>query len=104
MYICLTDSFLSIVRDRTNRKNLLIRARFAEDIERTIATARVRQTPLADYPHRASVDALTVARTIADKIQSIDYDNFKDNADAAHSAVYLSIWQLLRWAQETRRT
>ena len=103
MYIFLKDSFLSIVRDRTNKKNLFLRARFDGDIECIFPSAKSTHTPLVDYAYRASVDASTVAMTISERIRKIDYDNFKDSVSAERGSVYFTVWQILRQAQAMRR-
>ncbi|OGH59743.1 MAG: hypothetical protein A3G34_07985 [Candidatus Lindowbacteria bacterium RIFCSPLOWO2_12_FULL_62_27] len=94
------DSFLSIVRDESNKKNLLVRSRFPRDIGRIFPTARVRQTPKFDYPFRASIDEDVVADGIARRIRAIDYGNFKASiVDGKRAAVYHAVWDIMRRAQ-----
>ncbi len=100
MWIYLSNSFLSLVRDRNNRGKLLVRSRFVDDIKNIFPSAHVIHSPENDYAHRSSIDASTVSRAIAKRIESIGYDNFKDSvADPARSAVYHSVWSTMVWAQ-----
>ena len=49
MWIFLKDAFLSVVANRDDPNCLLVRGRFAGDIERTFPEADVVETPHADY-------------------------------------------------------
>ncbi len=94
------DAFLSIVRDRNDVKKLLVRSRIAGDIEKVFGSAKISHTPRADYPFRASIDAGTVARTIAARIEAIEYDNFKNSiSESERCSVYSTVWQMMRRAQ-----
>ncbi len=104
MWIYTTESFLSLVRDETNKKNLLVRNRF-NDIEKVFPSARVKHTPdAADYAYRTSLPASVVAKTIARQIETIDYPNFKSSiADEKRAAVYHTVWEIMRRAQAVWR-
>lgn len=94
MWIFLNNSFLSLVEDRTNPKNLLVRARVRGDIERVFPGAKAIHTPVrADYAWRASIDRTTAAVTIKSQVDKIDYTNFKDSVveDDRHDA-YVAVW------------
>lgn len=95
MWIFLNDAALSIVADRNNSANLLVRARVPGDIEAVFPEAQVTKTPDADYRYRAFVGRGEVADAIANRVAAIDYDNFKDSAsavDGARGHAYHPVW------------
>lgn len=96
MWICLNDSFLSIVSKGCEPDELLVRARRDGDIEAVFPDAKVTVEPGHDYRCRARIKRTEVARVIADRITGIDYGNFKDSVrdDELH-AVYSSAWSVL---------
>jgi hypothetical protein len=72
MWIFLNNAFLSIVSDKDNSDNLLVRARYHGDIRRIFPRAKVAITPEADYRYRARVPRTLVAEKIASQIAGID--------------------------------
>jgi hypothetical protein len=80
MWVFMTDSFLSIVADKTSPNHLLVRARLPRDIIRVFPEAKVVKTDYADYMYRASIAVETVALAMVDEVRSINYANFKDKA------------------------
>jgi hypothetical protein len=99
MWIFLNDAFLSIVRDKDNPSNLLVRARHHGDIRRVFPELKVVITPEADYRYRALVPRTLVAEKIASQIAEIDYTNFKDSVtDESRHFVYFQVWrQMFIW-------
>jgi hypothetical protein len=99
MWVFLNSAFLSIVEDQRapKRDKLLVRARFAGDIERAFPKAKVASTPDADYPYRASVPRAEVAKRLAAEVERIDYPSFKDSlpdayAHGARESAYYRVW------------
>jgi len=93
MWIYMNDSFLSIVRHRDQPQYLMVRARRKGDIEAVFPAASVDRTPVADYRYRAVIHEQDVSRVIASRINSIEYDNFKDSVkDPARVNVYHQLW------------
>lgn len=99
MWVYLTDALLSIVAHRDRPGHLLVRARFAGDIERIFPSAEVTETPDADYRFRATIPRADVAKAVADAAMAINYPNFKatlrggttaerERAEAYHDAHY----------------
>jgi hypothetical protein len=99
MWIFLNNAFLSIVSDKDNSDNLLVRARYHGDIRRIFPRAKVVITPEADYRYRARVPRTLVAEKIASQIAGIDYTNFKASVtDQSRQIVYLQVWrQMFIW-------
>ena len=76
----LSNSFLSLVAKGCDRDHLLVRARRPGDIEELFPTAKVSRSPRDDYLYRAVIlRAADIAVALANELQNIDYDNFKDS-------------------------
>ena len=104
MWIALSDGFLSIVKDAKNRKRLLVRARRAGDIESVFPGAKVTFTPNSDYAYRARIARRTVSKALADRIERIDYPNFKDSvSDIELHNAYLTFWGVMWNLQEREK-
>jgi hypothetical protein len=99
MWIFLNSAFLSIVSDKDNPGNLLVRARHRGDIRHVFPRVKVVITPEADYRCRARVPRALVAEKIASQIAAIDYTNFKDSVtNESRHLVYLQVWrQMFIW-------
>lgn len=96
MWICLSDSFLSIVDKDCAPDELLVRARRDGDIERVFPDAVVTVSFDTDYRCRARVKRAAVADALAQRALGINYDNFKGSTrdNALHSA-YMGVWSSL---------
>lgn len=92
MWIFLNDAALSIVAWRFNRNWLLVRARVRGDIEAVFPLAKVKETPDADYAYRALIPRHRVGAVIAQRLEEIDYDNFKDSCPPARHRAYMGLW------------
>lgn len=100
MWICLSDSFLSIVAHRTDAGALLVRARRAGDLERVFPGCTVQRTPTADYLYRTTLPRDQVAAAIARNLLRIDYDNFKDSVpDHRLHDAYSLFWTAMNRVQ-----
>jgi hypothetical protein len=53
MWVVLNNFFLSIVQNRNNENQLLVRARVNADIEKTFSNADVFEDLNADYKYRS---------------------------------------------------
>ena len=101
MWICLNDAFLSIVEFPKNRRLLMVRARKREDLLAAFPGIQVQHTPERDYAFRIVVSRKTVANMLANRVELLDYENFKDSvADDERHDAYLDIWQtMMQWGQ-----
>ena len=96
MWICTNKSFLSIVADRANKENLLVRARISGHIENVFPDAKVFTMEDADYKYRAWVSRSEVQSAMTDQISAINYDNFKDSVSNQQLYdAYLKIWSVM---------
>jgi hypothetical protein len=97
MWLCTSLGFLSIVADRNNNNNLLVRARVTGHIESLFPLATVTVTQAADYRFRASLPRDLVAAAIANAVEGVTYDNFKDSvSDPELHDAYLEVWMTMR--------
>jgi hypothetical protein len=97
MWIFMSGAMVSIVADRNNANNLLVRARAEGHIEKLFPKAKVFQVDGSDYLFRALVPRKTVSSVIAKEICSIEYDNFKNSVrdEALHNS-YLDVWGVMQ--------
>lgn len=106
MWIFMNDAALSIVANRNNDDELLVRARIEGDIDRVFPEARIDFTPEFDYAYRAMLPRRMVAEGIANNLALIPYDNFKDSIDPndhdRHTA-YMNIWFVMRDYQQDKQ-
>ena len=102
MWIVLNKSFLSIVKNRNNGNQLLVRARINGDIEKVFPDADVFEDIDADYKFRSYIDREVVANAIGKELLNINYDNFKSSVskdDVIRSNAYMKVWMALNKIQ-----
>ena len=105
MWIFLNNAFYSIVDPSNGESNkLLVRARFAGDINLNFPNAVEIFTPNRDYAYRAEIDRAEVITVITNRIDNINYNNFKDTVeeDWRHDA-YLNVWSVMHDEQLNRK-
>ncbi|MFN2317393.1 MAG: hypothetical protein ABR551_11870 [Gemmatimonadales bacterium] len=100
MWICLNDSFLSIVAHRDEPDSLLVRARLEGHLEAIFPGVDVARTPDADFAFRAVVPREVVAEAIRRRVADIAYPNFKASvhSQALHDA-YMAFWTVMHSLQ-----
>lgn len=103
MWICLSESFLSIVTAPKQPKLLLVRARVKGDIERVFPDAKVTRTPERDYLFRSFIPRTVVGEAIGKLAASVSCDNFKNSVpdDDRHDA-YASCWSAMNRLQQIK--
>jgi hypothetical protein len=103
MWIQLNNAFLSIVENRGNKAELLVRARIKGDIEKIFPEENVCEDKNADYKYRVFIPKDKVADIILKKINEINYDNFKNSIpkqDHERYRSYSNVWVELRKLQK----
>ena len=98
MWIVLNKSFLSIVKNRNNDEELLVRSRVSGDIEKVFQNANVFEDLKADYRYRSYIRRSDVAKTISEELLNINYDNFKNSVskdDKDRLNAYMNVWSSL---------
>jgi len=103
MWVVLNKSFLSIVENRNNKNELLVRSRVKGDIEKIFLNADVFEDNNADYKYRSFISRKVVATTISEELINIDYDNFKSSVpkeDKTRLNAYMNVWTALHRMQK----
>ena len=101
MWIQFNNAFLSIVENRDNKLELLVRARIKGDIEKIFPEADVFEDESADYRYRAFISKAKVAERMMLKMKEINYDNFKNSVkEIERKSVNNNVWIELRKLQK----
>lgn len=103
MWIVLNKSFLSIVKNRNDENQLLVRARVKGDIEKVFENADVFEDENADYKYRSYIARKNVADKISDELLKINYDNFKNSVskdEYNRVNAYMNVWSALNKLQK----
>ena len=101
MWIQFNNSFLSIVENRNNKLELLVRARIKGDIVKIFPEADVFEDDSADYKYRALIPKAKVAVRMMLKMTEINYDNFKNSVkDIERKSAYSNVWAELKKLQK----
>jgi len=103
MWIVMNDSYISAVQDRTNKMNLVVRARVREDLENAFPSLKqdIIESTDSDYRFRLFMTKQFLCGVMNTKIMNIDYDNFKNSVKQnwRHDA-YLAIWSIMYKVQQ----
>ncbi len=101
MWIQFNNAFLSIVENRDNKLELLVRARIKGDIEEIFPEADVFEDESADYRYRAFISKAKVAERMTLKMKEINYGNFKNSVkETNRKNAYGNVWMELRKLQK----
>ena len=85
MWVFLNNSFLSIVENRNNKEELLVRSRIKGDIEKVFSDSDVFEIENSDYKYRSY-------------IRKTDVSIPSDQSERHNS--YLNVWTELRKLQK----
>lgn len=100
----MNNSFLSLVEEEGYPDYLSVRARVDGDLQRAFGrNIKVYEDEGTDYKYRTFLKKEYVAKIIANKIQNINYDNFKDSVpkeDIPRYNAYMKIWSAMWNLQE----
>jgi hypothetical protein len=104
MWLFLSDGFVSIVQDRDNKNNLLVRARVKSHLQALFPDSLIVQTPDADYRFRTVVSKKVVRKFVSDQVSAITYGNFKDTVvDPDYHSACLQVWSAMHDLQVQRQ-
>ena len=104
MWVFLTDAMFSIVENRNDPTELMVRARLPGDLERHFPEAEVLELDNADYRFRVFVPRQVVEERILEQVKAIDYPDFKSQGhDRDHKLSYMQVWSAMNRAQEEAR-
>lgn len=100
MWFCLNNAFLSVVENKDNPEELMVRARKQRHLENVFPDKKdqIYSVPHSDYAVRIKISREEFANLIKEKILNINYTNFKDSVvdDGLHD-FYLDVWQSGLW-------
>lgn len=101
MWLSLNNAFLSIVKDADREGHLLVRARVRKHLQRVFPGAPILTLKDRDYRFRVSVPREMVARMLVEKVEDLEYTNFKDSVkDEDLSRMYHLWWSDHRRLQD----
>ena len=83
MWICRNDAFLSAVKDVHTPNGLMVRARRKEHLEDAFPDRidEIYSVPVSDYAWRIRISKFDFTKMLAEYVDDIEYDNFKDSVD-----------------------
>lgn len=100
MWIASKNGFFSIVQNRDNHEEVLVRSRVKKDLEEIFSENRIVHTPNGDYHWRVYATKKEIGELLLRQISELDYPNFKgaiaktpnqaDKLDAYHQ-----IWSVM---------
>lgn len=91
MWICTTKGLVSIVQSKVMPEVLVVRARAKKTLAALFPNYKdYIRTMGSDYPYRIFVTRELVAKTIAEEVLAINYDNFKSAVSSLGDKKYLS--------------
>ncbi len=105
MWLLCNDGLVSVVSDLHNPDRLLVRARRKEDLLNVCGIGtEVIENAGTDYRFRTFVDRKAFAGQVAERIEAINYPNFKASVvNADLHELYMRVWQLHYEYQEQGR-
>lgn len=99
MWIFTNFAFISIVKDRTDPTQVVVRARVRDDLEKMFGSEHnVIESSDSDYRFRMFLDHEFVTKTVAERVEEIDYDNFKNSIslnDRDRYKNYTGVWSVM---------
>jgi len=111
MWIFTNRGFLSIVENRDNPDELLVRARYKGDIEAHFGGHHeVTESSDADYRFRIFLPREAVSAQIHSFVNGIDYPNFKDSChfnsgditvDGVKNRSLFRVWDTMKCSQNS---
>lgn len=95
MWICFNDGFVSVVKDKLNINELVIRARRKDILETLLPGKEITTLTVSDYKYRTYCSKEEFSKLLVDRVSDIEYTNFKDSTtDPDLHDLYGDMWQL----------
>lgn len=93
MWICFNDGFVSVVKDKLNIDELVVRSRRKEILEQLFPDNKITTLTVSDYKYRTYCSKENWSKIMVDRIQDIEYTNFKDSTtDKDLHNLYADMW------------
>jgi hypothetical protein len=102
MWLFAKEGFLSIVENRNNKDQFLVRARIKGDIEKYFPDSKVIEGGGTDYLYRAFIPKSEVLAVVSKMVCDIDYDNYKANISDSRRRhnFYVRVWTVMQSMQD----
>lgn len=106
MWIFTETGFVSAVQHRDDPNLLVVRARDRLSLEplADFATTEITTNPNADYPYRTIVAKDVFAAWTTDKVEEIEYPNFKNQVAVVRGKTFASnlgrVWSVMLDAED----
>lgn len=103
MWIVMNDAFLSIIENEKNENQYVVRARKRQDLVNVFPehSSNVIETLDSDYRYRLFLERTYVSDVIFNRINSIDYPNFKNSVkETWRKIAYTKIWRIMHNEQD----
>ena len=103
MWVMLNDAMFSIVENREDKTQVVVRARRGGDLEKVFTSYKdkVIESDDSDYRFRIFADRNYVAEKMSEQVGRIDYDNFKNSvSDKLLKKAYNKCWSALYEVQQ----
>ena len=105
MWFCFNDGFVSVVEDTRGISELVVRARRKEILEKIFPEKEIVELTVSDYKYRAYCTKDEWSKIVVDRIQNIDYSNFKNSVkDNELHQMYNNFWFIHYNYQEKMNT
>ena len=94
MWICLNNSYVSIVENDDNKNLVWVRSRQYDhlinfiDNEDGVNIKNIVETPRRDYRYRIGIDKFTLSKILAKSVHKINYTNFKNSVPLDNNDLY----------------
>lgn len=94
MWICLNNSFVSIVEDFRDESLVTVRGRRLDDVKNFVGDSyKITQTDSRDYRFRTTVSKFELSKMLAKCADKISYNNFKNSVqDEDLKYFYSEVW------------
>ena len=93
MWICFNDGFVSVVKDKLNIDELVVRSRRKEILEQLFPDNKITVLSVSDYKYRTYCSKENWSKIMVDRIEDIEYTNFKDSTtDKDLHNLYADMW------------
>ena len=95
MWVCFNDGFISVVKDKREENELVVRARRREILERLFPDREIIELWNSDYMFRTYCSKEELSKIMAESIDDIDYTNLKNSVtDPELKKLYGEFWLL----------
>lgn len=93
MWICLNNGFVSIVKDKLNKNDFVVRSRRKEILENLFPNNEITTLSISDYKYRTYCSKKDLSDILINRIEQINYTNFKNSVrDYDLHDLYNSFW------------